>query len=280
MFLERLRADGGAARGWWHYLSLYHQSLLALEKQQFAAPNFQTVVAVSGEVKRDLIEAYGVPERKIVVLYNGVDAVRFNPSLKEKWRAVVRSELGVPADADLVLFVGSGFYRKGMDRLLRIWGAPELKNAFLVVVGDDARLRWYRRLAERQAAGRIIFVGRQEHVERFYGAADALVLPSLQEAFGNVVLEALASGVPPVVSRTVGAAELLTDSLAGGVVDEPDAPGAFTHKLLEILEKRRRAERAAAARRVAEAYSWDDHFDRLEAHLSNVGRRVSGERFS
>jgi UDP-glucose:(heptosyl)LPS alpha-1,3-glucosyltransferase len=231
-------------------------------------------------VKRELIEAYGVPERRIVVLYNGVDPVRFNPSLKEEWRAVVRSHLGVPEDADLVLFVGSGFYRKGMDRLLRIWGAPELKNAFLVAVGDDVRLRRYRRWAERQAPGRIIFVGRQEHVERFYGAADALVLPSLQEAFGNVVLEALASGVPAVVSRTVGAAELLTDSLAGGVVDDPDAPGALVHKLLQVLEKRRRSERATAARRLAEAYSWDNHFDKLEAHLSNVTRREGGGRAS
>jgi UDP-glucose:(heptosyl)LPS alpha-1,3-glucosyltransferase len=280
IFLERLRADGGAARGWWHHVSLYHRSLLALEKQQFATSNFKTVVAVSGEVKRELIQAYGVPEGRIVVLYNGVDPVRFNPSLKEKWRAVVRSQLRVPEDADLVLFVGSGFYRKGMDRLLRIWGAPELKNTFLVAVGDDARLRRYQRLAERQAPGRIIFVGRQEHVERFYGAADALVLPSLQEAFGNVVLEALASGIPPVVSRAVGAAELLTGSLAGGVVDDPDAPGALTHKLLQVLEKSRRSERAAAARRLAEAYSWDNHFDKLEAHLSNVTRREGRGRTS
>jgi UDP-glucose:(heptosyl)LPS alpha-1,3-glucosyltransferase len=276
IFLEKLAKNGGAARAWWQRLSIYHRSLLALEKQQFENSSLKAVIAVSAEVKRELIEAYGVPESKILILYNGVDPVRFHPSLKQKWRTVVRAQFGVPLEADLVLFVGSGFYRKGFDRLLRIWGSPELKDAFLIAVGDDARLRRYRSWAERQAPGRIIFAGRQEHIERFYGAADVLALPALQEAFGNVVLEALASGVPPVVSRSVGAAELLTDLLAEGIVEDADAPGELKHKLVQVLETHRRGDRAAAARRLAEACSWDNHFRKLETCLTNLWQRDNG----
>jgi UDP-glucose:(heptosyl)LPS alpha-1,3-glucosyltransferase len=272
VFLEKLAASAGACRRWWQRLSVYHRSLLMLERRQFTGSNCKIAIAVSAEVKRELMAAYGVSESKIVVLYNGVDPVRFHPSLKDRWRTAIRTEFRVPLAADLVLFVGSGFYRKGLDRLLRIWSAPELRHAFLLVVGDDARLRRYRAWAERQAPGRIIFAGRREHIERFYGAADVLALPALQEAFGNVVLEALASGLPPVVSRTVGAAELLTDSLADGVVGDPDEPGQLTRALVKALRPCSHRERAESARRIGEAYSWDNHFRSLEACLSKVAR--------
>jgi UDP-glucose:(heptosyl)LPS alpha-1,3-glucosyltransferase len=273
IFLKKLGASGGAARNWWQQVSLYHRSLLALEKRQFAASNFRLIIAVSAEVKRELIEAYGLPENKIVVLYNGVDLVRFTPALRERWRAAVRAELGIPREAEVVLFVGNGFYRKGLDRLLAAWRSPELKTAFLIIVGDDARMRGYRHWAEREAPGRIIFAGRQQTVERFYGAADVLALPALQEAFGNVVLEALAAGVTPVVSRQVGAAELLTGGMPECVVRDPDCAGELSGKLAAALRRCRRPEQAARARELAEAHSWENHFKGLEKCLASVARQ-------
>ena len=79
----------------------------------------------------------------------------------------------------MVLFVGSGFRRKGLDRLLGVWGSASLKDSCLLVVGDDARMRAYKAWATKQAPGRIIFLGRQDKVERFYGAADLLALLSI-----------------------------------------------------------------------------------------------------
>ena len=105
--------------------------------------------------------AYAVPEDKIVVLYNGVDQKRFHPSLRIKWRDAMRTEWGIPVNTDVVLFVGSGFRRKGLDRLLEIWGSEPLKNAFLWVVGHDARIARYKAAAERWAPGKVIFAGRQ-----------------------------------------------------------------------------------------------------------------------
>ncbi len=280
IFLQKLGREGGVLRRLWQGLSVYHRSLLILEKKQFAAGGFKKIIAVSGLVKREIMTAYGVPGDKILVLYNGVDQERFHPSLRAKWREAVRSQWGIPLKADVVLFVGSGFRRKGLNRLLEIWGAERLKDVFLLVVGQDARMARYQAAAARRAPGRIIFAGRQESVERFYGAADVVALPSVQEAFGNVVLEALACGLPVVVSRNVGAAELLTDSLAAGIVDEANDGAAWEVTLERALRSCGCVETGKEARRIAESHSWNNHFRQFEACLAEVCRRGSGGSIS
>ena len=273
VFLQRLGKRAGLRRRIWQNFSVYHRSVLAIEKRQFGAGGFKKAIAVSREVKRELGAAYAVPKHKIAVLYNGVDPQRFHPSLRAKWRDAIRNEWGIPLEATVVLFVGSGFRRKGLDRLLGVWGSASLKDSYLLVVGDDARMRAYKAWATKQAPGRIIFLGRQDKVERFYGAADLLALPSIQEAFGNVILEALASGLPVVVSRSVGAAEVLTGSLAEGVIERPDDVAELKAKLLHMIGKCREPETVVEARCLGEAYSWKNHFHKLEACLMEVCRQ-------
>lgn len=273
VFLQRLGKRAGLRRRIWQNFSVYHRSVLAIEKRQFGAGGFKKAIAVSQEVKRELGAAYAVPKHKIAVLYNGVDPQRFHPSLRAKWRDAIRNEWGIPLEATVVLFVGSGFRRKGLDRLLGVWGSASLKDSCLLVVGDDARMRAYKAWATKQAPGRIIFLGRQDKVERFYGAADLLALPSIQEAFGNVILEALASGLPVVVSRSVGAAEVLTGSLAEGVIERPDDVAELKAKLLHMIGKCREPETVVEARCLGEAYSWKNHFHKLEACLMEVCRQ-------
>jgi UDP-glucose:(heptosyl)LPS alpha-1,3-glucosyltransferase len=276
VFLEKLAEQAEGRRRLWQKLSVYHRSLLALEKRQFAPGGCKKIIAVSEEVKRELMAAYAVPDEKIVVIHNGVDQNRFHPSLQEKWRALMRREWGIPSEAPVVLFVGSGFRRKGLDRLLTAWSSPKLANMFLLVVGDDARIGRYRAWAAQKAPGRIIFAGRRDDVEKFYGTADVLALLSVQEAFGNVVLEALASGLPVLVSRSVGAAEVLTGSLREGVMDNPDDLGQVESKLIRILGRSQDSDTAIEARRLGETHSWKSHFQKLEACLLEVFRQGQG----
>jgi UDP-glucose:(heptosyl)LPS alpha-1,3-glucosyltransferase len=279
-FLQRLGDEGGMRRRLWQGLSLYHRSVLALESRQFSPERFRKIIAVSNEVKRDIIDQYAVPAERIAVLYNGVDHERFHPSLRNQWRCLVRRELGIPEQAPVLLFVGNGFRRKGLDRLLAIWNSSPVQNVYLLVVGEDARMGQYRARAKAAAGERIIFAGRQEAVERYYGAADAVALPSIQEAFGNVVLEGLSCGLPVVVARGVGAVEILQGSLAQGIVSNPEDPAELAQKIIAQLRLAKDPACRAEARGLGEDYSWRNHFRKLESILVEVRAAKQGERVS
>jgi UDP-glucose:(heptosyl)LPS alpha-1,3-glucosyltransferase len=269
-FLKKMAGEGGPRRRLWQAVSPYHQSLLALERRQFQPGHYKRILAVSAEVKRELLATYTIPEDKITVIYNGVDEKRFHLGLRERFRAPIRKQWHIPSDAPMVLFVGSGFRRKGLDRLLKAWQSPQLKDAYLVVVGEDAKRERYQALAEGRAKGRVIFVGRRDDVESYYGAADLLALPAVQEAFGNVILEAAATGLPALVSPAVGAAEILEGNLREGIVSRPEDALEMANKLLSMLERARDGHLSAEARRLAERYSWSKHFSRLEAFLQET----------
>ena len=265
-FLRRMGDEGGALRRLWQTISVYHRSVLAIEKRQFESARMKKIIAVSAGVKRDILANYAVAPDKITVLYNGVDPQRFHPQ-RHQYRQPVRERWKIPLEAEVVLFVGSGFRRKGLDRLISLWASKKLTNCYLLIVGMDARMERYRAWADTLAPGRIIFAGRQHEIENYYAAADLIALMSIQEAFGNVVLEALAAGLPVLVSREVGAAELLKGALLDGIVDRPDEPRELEAKLLRMLDKAHDAAVTKEARQIGETYSWDEHFRRLEIIL-------------
>lgn len=277
-FLLRMAQQGGPVRKIWHYLSLYHQSLLQIEKRQFSDRRLMRVIAVSDEVRRDIESNYPIAHDRISVLYNGVDQQRFHPSRRISMRDRVRARWRVPDEAHLVLFVGSGFLRKGLDRLIAIWNRPHLSRVFLMVAGDDGRIGYYKNWAHAVAGERILFVGRQDDIENYYASADLVALPAVQEAFGNVVLESLASGVPVVVSREVGAGAILTGCLRRGVVEKAEDPNQLEAGLIAMLEECLKPNFRAAARQLGENYSWESHFQRLEALLDEVVHGRGGTR--
>jgi UDP-glucose:(heptosyl)LPS alpha-1,3-glucosyltransferase len=277
-FLEQLGAQGGWRRRAWQRVSIYHQSVLAIERRQYRVDGFKKIVAVSGKVKDELMRIYSIPEHRIRVIYNGVDPIRFTPDRREKARVIIRDQWGIPHAAAVVLFIGNGFQRKGLDRLFALWRSPRLQKTWLLVVGDDAGMNRYKRLAETMGQGRIIFTGRQTDVEGYYAAADLLALPAAQEAFGNVVLEALSSGLPVLVSREVGAAELLSGALLRGIVDNPEDPVELEGKLVALLEHTADPELIKEAKTVAGRFSWHNHFRELEDLLFKVASSRCGDR--
>lgn len=270
VFLQKMRQGEGILRRLWHRVSVYHRCVLGIERMQYAPRGCKKIIAVSREVKREIVATYRVPEEKVAVIYNGVDSERFHPHNRERSRDRIRRRWEIPIEAPVVLFVGSGFQRKGLDRLIRAWGSPRLAGVYLLVVGEDAQRSRYVSWAERQADKRIVFAGRQGEIEQYYGAADLLALPALQEAFGNVVLEALASGLPVLASRAVGAAEILAGELEQGILARPDDPSEIEGKILAMLDPGRRHFMSEQARRLGERCSWKNHFRELEGYLVEV----------
>ena len=144
---------------------------------------------------------YGVPAARIAVVYNGVDLARFDPAHRPALGPPLRAALGVPPEARLCVAIGTGFARKGFDLLLALWREAPPPETVLLLVGDDERLPAWRRDAGA-LGGRAIVAGPRADVDAVLAAADVACVPSRQEAFGNVVLEACAAGVPPVVTRS------------------------------------------------------------------------------
>ena len=244
---QRSRVLGPLRRlgGW---LNPYHRYTLAAERRLFASPRLKAVICNSRMVKAEIMRYFGVAEDKLHVIYSGVDLDMFHPRLRQQHRQSIRTQLGISEDATLFLFVGSGFERKGLAAALR--ALPP--SAYLAVVGQDRRAHHYQHLAAQLGiADRVRFLGPQQDVKPYYGAADALVLPTLYDPFPNVALEALACGLPLITSTKCGAAELLAQT--GLVVDALDAV-ALRAAMTALLDKHHRAALGEQARRLAGDY--------------------------
>jgi len=241
--------DGGPGRG------LYHRVVLALERRVFART--PRLVAIARAGKREIQTLYGVPADRVDVVYNGVDLTRFHPRVRETLRRPARAEADVAAGAFVALFVGSGFERKGLATAIEALARLDDRRARLLVAGKGDETP-YRALAGRYGvADRVRWLGPRADVERWYAAADACVLPSRYEPFGNVHLEALACGLPVVASTAAGGGEVVSGALAGRVVDPRDA-GAVATALAEVREAvtSRPADVVAAARAAAGPYTY------------------------
>lgn len=203
-------------------LSPYHRFVSGIERRMFASPRLKAVICNSAMVKEEIRAWFGVPAEKLHVIYSGVDTERFHPRLREQERAEARKRFRIPAQATLFLYVGSGFERKGVGPLLEAMAglAPE---SHLLVVGKDKRQHAFERQAAALGiAGRVRFTGPLREVTQAYAAADAFVLPTLYDPFPNVVLEAMACGLPVVTSTKSGGAELIEEGVNGFVCDALD----------------------------------------------------------
>ncbi len=269
VYIQKMSKNRGLWRRFWYWISPYHRSLIAIEKRQMQPGGCRKIITVHQQGKKEMLDTYWLPEEKVGVIHNGVDHERFHPGRRLKEGKKIRESLGIPLDRPVVIFVGTGFRRKGLDRLLRIWGSDKIQGVYLLVVGDDARLRYYRR---RWSGNHVIFVGPQLRVEDYYAAADLLVLPTIHDAFGNVVLEALSSGLPVVTVAGLGSTDQLNGDLTEGILTDPDDPEELQRRILRQLDKSRWASLSRAARQVAEKYSWAKYFKELEMELKGLAR--------
>ncbi len=239
----------------------YHYYVKAAEKKLFKSPRLKAVICNSRMVRDEIRHYFGVPGDRLHVIYSGVDTTAYHPDLKHH-RAEIRRRHGIPDNATLFLFVGSGFERKGVAALLRALAAlPE--QACLLVVGRDKRLAKYQKLAAALDFGqRVVFAGSQADVRPYYGAADALVLPTLYDPFPNVALEAMASGLAVVTSTKCGVAELIRPGENGFAVDSQDVDG-LTQSLSAFLDSERAMAMGRAARATVESMRLDKMSEEL-----------------
>jgi glycosyltransferase involved in cell wall biosynthesis len=168
---------------------------------------------------RDHLVEFGMPGEKILPLVNGVDTTRFQPADK----AVARRQIGLPPDGFLIGAVGRLCHNKRFGLLIDAFTnmAGDFPGAQLVLVGgsgpDAEAIRQHAR--QSPVASRIHLVGSQRRPEPYYQAMDLLVAPSVIEGLSNVVLEAMACGVPVLAHQACGNAEVIRGGVDGFVAD-------------------------------------------------------------
>ena len=249
--------------------SPYHQVQMLVERQAFRNPGLKRVIAVSNFVRDDLIREFNLAPEKTMTIYNGVDLDRFRPAADSSQRAMVRQKFVVPASARVVAFVGNGFARKGLGFLIEAWPLVA-GGAFLLVVGSDRQTENFARRAHALNVGaRVVFTGPQPKVEEILHAADAFAMPSLFEPFGNVVMEAMASGLPALTSAFSGVAEVIPQSMRGFRVDNPDDVGEVALRLGALFDAPKSL--ADEARATAEKFTWTRYAKELNAALESIG---------
>lgn len=237
-------------------LSPFHQIMLRLEKRLFQDPGLRRVIANSLQVQEEIIRHFQVAPGKIRVIYNGLDRQVFRP-LAAAERRQLRRRLGAPEEGGLILFVGSGFGRKGLAYLLEAFACLTDERTHLWVVGKDRPAAYQRRAQGLGVAPRVRFWGPRAEVAPFYQAADVLALPTLYDPCSNVVLEALGCGCPVITTQANGAGEFITPGENGAILPRPEAIPLLAAALEEWLDRCRGSRVSQAAADAVAPLSWE-----------------------
>ena len=182
-----------------------HTVIKYFEKKCFSSA--KTIIANSQMVKTEIIQTYDINPKKISVIYNGIPTENCNYLNSYK---KIREEFSCINSKKIILFVGSGFHRKGVNSFLKIISFLKNKEVIAFVIGHDKNLKKYINFARNLGLENTVnFIGPRKDVNDFYCISDFVVLPSLYDPFSNVTLEAMNFGNVVFTSNGNGASEIL-----------------------------------------------------------------------
>jgi len=234
-------------RPWFYRLTPRYHHYARFEQAVFGDAAETRILAISKPQTALYRSIYGTPAHRFHALPPGIERDRARTSVA--LRATTRAALGIGEHDQVLLFLGSGFVKKGLDRVLRGMAAlPGHRAAKLLVVGDDKPGR-FERLAKRlDLANQVRFLGGRDDVPALLAAADASVLPAYDENTGTAILESAIAGVPVLTTANCGYAPYIERAVAGIVTPMPFEQALFNADLARLLDSASSAEREAWSR--------------------------------
>ena len=260
---------------------LFDRVTIRLERRMMANARSSWFLPVSTLAASAIRREYDIDTSRVRVIPPGVDAGKFSGPDRLACRAEIRGRHGIGDSDLLVLFVGMNFEVKGLDAVIGAVGEarrakPDAGIRLLVVGRGDARK--YTELARVHGIGDFVtFAGPQAAgVERYYRAADLFAMPSTFDTFGMAVLEAMAAGLPVIVSENVGAKDVVEDGGNGYVTPAPGHAGAFAAAIAAMVDADLRGRLGAEAGRTARLHTWE----RAASRVARVYEEVIDSRFA
>ncbi len=252
---------------------IYYRLIIALENRIYT--NRKTkLVLYARKTARDLERFYGRRDR-LPVLYLGLDHQTFNPLRRMMLRDAARQQLGIAGDRFNLLLIGNDLRKKGICVLLD--AMTELRNLSidLLIVGREDPTPFEAMAKDRGLQDRVHFLPPRKDVEFYYAAADAYTGPSLEDTFALPPAEAMACGLPVIVSAENGACEIMTHETDGMVLEDATNSKALAAMILKIfMDPGFRAGLGVKASETARRFTWDHN----GADLARIFEEVLGRK--
>jgi glycosyltransferase involved in cell wall biosynthesis len=197
---------------------VYYRLIMALENRIYRG-NTISLAAISASTAA-LLQKHFHPADTRVIRY-GVDVQAFSVSRRLAERATARKQFNLSTDDFALLLIGNDWKTKGLSALLQSLSLIRDLPWKLLVVGKDVRDPYDKMIRDYGITDRVIFLPPSSNVMQFYAAADAYVGPSLEDAYGLPIIEAMACGLPVIASSRAGAHEIITGGSDGIILGDP-----------------------------------------------------------
>jgi glycosyltransferase involved in cell wall biosynthesis len=235
---------------------VYYRLIVALENRIYR--NRETMLVLyAKKTAKDLERFYGRSD-PLPILYLGIDHEVFNPVRRASLRDAARQQLGLASDRFGLLVIGNDLRKKGISVLVEAMARLHELPVDLVVVGREDPAPFRNMVHDKGLDGRVYFLPARKDVEFYYAAADAYTGPSLEDTFALPPAEAMACGLPVIVSTENGTSEIITHETDGMILDDASDSGALAAMILRLFEDTEfRARIGANASKTAQKYTWE-----------------------
>jgi len=248
----------------------YYRLIMALENRVYRRATI-SLAAISASAAA-LLEKYFHPAATCVIRY-GVDVQAFSVTRRLAERPAARKLFELSAEDFALLLIGNDWRTKGLAALLQSLAFIRELPWKLLVVGRDVRDPYDKMIRDYGISNRVIFLPPSPNVMQFYAATDAYAGPSLEDAYGLPIIEAMACGLPVVASSRAGSYEIIADGVNGIILRDPQNAEELAAALRSLITNPSLCVQLGAhATSTAQNHTWDRNAQATWEWLNEVAR--------
>ncbi len=261
LWLERRVAHEPRWRAAFRFMNRKHGEILELERNMFEQSGARHVIANSRMVQNEIASAFGYPNEKISVVYNGLPDTHFKR--KPQSRTEMRQHWGLRDKDVAILFAGSGWHRKGLKYAIQAVDGISSPNVQLLVAGKGKKQAY-------APSRKLRLLGPVSDMQSLLTAMDLFVLPTVYDPFSNACLEALSYGLPVITTGTNGFAEIIESGVHGTIIGRADDIPALRQALEEWLDSGRRQSASEQCSELAHRYTMKSNVEQTLRILGSL----------